>query len=657
MDDTLQEKYFENSPIPVSIENSKNIIKQMEKCICRINKNNIKGTGFFCKIPYQSSLLPVLITNNHILNKSDIEIGKEILISINKNNFKNIKIDNSRIIYSNELLDITIIEIKPDIDYIQIDQFLELDEKINLSDFDFNKIYKSIYILHYPSNSDILVSYGLLKDINKKEITHLCYTDNGSSGSPILSLESLKVIGIHKGGSKQFNFNKGIFIQYVLKEFNNFEKSKKNDNKDYYTLEKFEELIKYSKNKKNIITKNPKILTEKFGLIQLMKLSIFDNEERGTIKKDKQILNTILNIIMDSKYSNIDKKNMLDNYKINDKEKRGIGCMLGMIIGNAMGQSYEFQPVRYDEIDIYDMGKERGFFSVSPGQWIDSMGLCLADSLIVNNGKLDQFDFMHRIIAYWKGRYNSPFKYNEDNNLETKLSIDIGNVELAIRSYLKSPKAQTDVGSVYSSGNGSLKRNASIPICFHYDINLACENAKLQSLLTSQGIESKECCRLITYIIVKIFEGKKLKNILENLGKKFKTDVKSVEYLAKSKKEDNDINRDWNWKSKQYFYSSYRAKNNPCYIGTYVMDAMAMSLHIIYNTNSFKESIVKAINLKGDCASIGSIVGQIAGAYYPIEEIPTDWIKAIYKWDHGEIALRGYILSRLKSKESIYNNT
>ena len=197
-------------------------------------------------------------------------------------------------------------------------------------------------------------------------------------------------------------------------------------------------------------------------------------------------------------------------------------------------------------------------------------------------------------------------------------------------------------------------RNAAITICFHEDIVLACDNARKQSKVTHQGLEAKECCSLLTHIIVKIFKGnQELKTILENLEKEFKTDVKSVEFLAKSKMEGNDINRDWNWKiKKQYHYSPERSNYNKGYIGSYAMDAMAMSLNILYNTDSFENAIIRSVNLRGDSDSVSSVVGQIAGAYYPIENIPGDWIKEIFKWDQGEISLRGYMLSRLKKGES-----
>ena len=52
----------------------------------------------------------------------------------------------------------------------------------------FQEIYlnHSIYILNYLNGENIVVSYGLISKINKKEgIYHQCSTNKGSSGSPI----------------------------------------------------------------------------------------------------------------------------------------------------------------------------------------------------------------------------------------------------------------------------------------------------------------------------------------------------------------------------------------------------------------------------------------------------------------------------------------
>ena len=100
-------------------------------------------------------------------------------------------------------VDITIIEIRPNKD--GINNYLEIDEnEINkdIENLELEYIKKSVYILHYP-NEELRVSYGLTNDlIDNKTINHFCNTEDGSSGSPILSLKTFQVIGIHYGSSQ-----------------------------------------------------------------------------------------------------------------------------------------------------------------------------------------------------------------------------------------------------------------------------------------------------------------------------------------------------------------------------------------------------------------------------------------------------------------------
>ena len=66
-----KESILTGYPNIISYESSKRIIKQMEKNICKIKIGNEQGTGFFCKIPFpnKDNMLPVLITNNHVINE------------------------------------------------------------------------------------------------------------------------------------------------------------------------------------------------------------------------------------------------------------------------------------------------------------------------------------------------------------------------------------------------------------------------------------------------------------------------------------------------------------------------------------------------------------------------------------------------------------
>ena len=108
-----------------------------------------KELGFF-KILFQNKLLPVLITNNLVLNENNFKDNEIIKITMNnsvekENKDISIKMDNSRKRYTNSEIDITIIEIKPEED--NIENYLVIDEN-ELIEKEYRK--KSIYILHYP---------------------------------------------------------------------------------------------------------------------------------------------------------------------------------------------------------------------------------------------------------------------------------------------------------------------------------------------------------------------------------------------------------------------------------------------------------------------------------------------------------------------------
>ena len=156
---------------------------------------------------------------------------------------KNIDI-NEKSIFTDEHLDITFIKIDENNTINEYVNYLEIDNKINHDKEYYTNLFekKPIYTMHYPEGKKILVSYGIFKsvDIDSNFIKHTCSTDNGSSGAPILLLDSLKVIGVHMGYDQYSyirGYNKGIFMKNVISKF----------------LESFG---KYSLNKKNYVKKS-----------------------------------------------------------------------------------------------------------------------------------------------------------------------------------------------------------------------------------------------------------------------------------------------------------------------------------------------------------------------------------------------------------------
>jgi ADP-ribosylglycohydrolase len=294
------------------------------------------------------------------------------------------------------------------------------------------------------------------------------------------------------------------------------------------------------------------------------------------------------------------------------------------------------------------------------GQWTDdaSMGLCLADSLICCNG-FNAIDLRRRFHLWWNYGYCNAF--GRDDKRGDKGSVGLGgNISLSLKEFANcigksQPPEETQKGDVNTSGNGSIMRNAAIPIYYKDNLHEALTYASKQSKTTHQGFEAYECCRLLTFIVIKALKhpGVTAKEILENLNE-FEADTETVKHskdepvsivlLARSTKTANP-DQNWDWKHSTFQYSPTRARQQPGYIGSYAMDAMAMSLHCIYYTNTFEDALMKCANYRGDSDSVCAVTGQIAGAIYGWKQINPLWTEKILKWDKDDfILLRGYKL-------------
>jgi len=65
----------------------------------------------------------------------------------------------------------------------------------------------------------------------------------------------------------------------------------------------------------------------------------------------------------------------------------------------------------------------------------------------------------------------------------------------------------------------------------------------------------------------------------------------------------------------------------------YAVDTLEAALWCFYNTNSFEDGLIKAINLGDDADTVGAIYGQIAGAYYGIDNIDEKWIRPVKNYE------------------------
>lgn len=356
-------------------------------------------------------------------------------------------------------------------------------------------------------------------------------------------------------------------------------------------------------------------------------------------------------------------------------EDRAFGCIFGMPIGDSLGAPLEFSAVRYGSTELKDMPQDDVWFNprynrfrLRPGQWTDdsAMGFCIADSLLTHQG-YDGRDLRLRFLNWWELGYNNAFAFEEEWPSDTpagtvpaigRTSVGLGgNISQSFGEFQKHRLDRTTAGDRFTSGNGSIMRLAPVPVFYWNDLAKAQEVAALSSYSTHQGDEAAECCRLLAFVCVRAINHPSddpavvLADVLGDLSG-FSSEFYSIQCLAASKQEERHEDnknsrlddRNWNWKDPDFKYSPSRSREQPGYIGSYAMDNMAMSLHCVFSTTSFKDALLKAANVRGDSDSVASVVGQIAGSIYGASSIPKHWIECVQQWDHGSIAQRAFKL-------------
>ena len=222
----IEEKQLQDNNSSIPIKALAILIPKAQENVCKIYcSDESRGTGFFCKIPYDFNItMKVLMTNYHVLKEEDILMGKHIKFSINdEKQFYDILIDKSRKLYANKGYDITIIELKK---YDKLDgiSYFDLDERI--FEKNFSEIFhnEQIYLLHYPKGKQMEYSIGIIRGINENDYTirHSCDSREGSSGAPIINTFGYHVLGIHKGGAEgNKNYNLGTLLKGAIEEFKN----------------------------------------------------------------------------------------------------------------------------------------------------------------------------------------------------------------------------------------------------------------------------------------------------------------------------------------------------------------------------------------------------------------------------------------------------
>ena len=277
------------------------------------------------------------------------------------------------------------------------------------------------------------------------------------------------------------------------------------------------------------------------------------------------------------------------------------GCLLGLAAGDALGTTLEFKrPGSFEPIDDMVGG---GPFDLQPGQWTDdtSMALCLATSL-VERGGFDAADQMQRYVRWWREGYLS----------STGSCFDIGNtVSAALSRFIEHGDPYAGSTDQYSAGNGSLMRLAPVPMYFLGNAAEAIAMAADSSRTTHQAQEAVDACRYFAGLLIGTLRGVDKKTLL------------SPGYCPVEGLWERDPLSD---KIASIADGSFKDRNPPEIRGTgYVVDALEAALWAFHRSDDFRDGALLAVNLGDDADTTGAIYGQIAGAHYGAETIPSTW--------------------------------
>lgn len=277
------------------------------------------------------------------------------------------------------------------------------------------------------------------------------------------------------------------------------------------------------------------------------------------------------------------------------------GCLLGLAAGDALGTTLEFEePGEFAPlIDMIGGGP----FNFKPGEWTDdtSMALCLAESLIAQR----DFDPIHQLETY--------VKWWRTGHLSVKgRCFDIGITTAGALQRFETHR-QPYPGSTdpHSAGNGSLMRLAPVPLAFASNPERAIWLAGVSSRTTHGAVECVDACRYFAGLLLAAIEGMSKEEILDN----------TYEPAVK-----NCLQNSLAPRVMAIAAGSFQQKEPPDIRGSgYVIHTLEAALWAFYTTESFREGALKVVNLGEDADTTGAVFGQIAGAYYGVEEIPAEW--------------------------------
>lgn len=285
------------------------------------------------------------------------------------------------------------------------------------------------------------------------------------------------------------------------------------------------------------------------------------------------------------------------------------GAIFGHVIGDALGVPVEFVPrQRLQKHPVSEMagGGSRGY---PAGTWSDdsSMTLCALESLTECNG-YDGADMMGRFAKWAQDGYMTA----------TGKAFGIGRTTFAaICRFRRGEHPQACGGkSEKDNGNGSLMRILPV-VLFHFFCKAdesdeqKIETVYQASQLTHAHVRSQVACGIYSFVAEELLRKPEKASI--PLGVK-----KSSEFYQDHEEYPN-FSRVF---SEEFFSLPVEEIKS----GGYVVDTLEAAVWCLMNSGTYRDCVLKAVNLGGDADTIAAVAGGLAGILYGEAALPETWL-------------------------------
>lgn len=295
------------------------------------------------------------------------------------------------------------------------------------------------------------------------------------------------------------------------------------------------------------------------------------------------------------------------------KKEKIQGALVGLLIGDALGVPYEFNPAHnippLTDIEYEPpIGFNRSHKGIPIGTWSDdgAQALCLLASLL-HCHKFDAEDFANRLKNWYQIGYMAVDGRVFDIGITTGIAINnLNNGEQPLLAGL------TDE---HSNGNGSLMRIMPLALWHQGSDAELVADAQSQSRITHGHLRSQVCCALYCLWARYLFLDSKLKDGASSITKAWTNAVVTLQELFKH---DDARLEQLEWHI-QPFDEAYQIKGSG-----YVVDSLHSAKHCMQQ-NSFELCVKSAIALGNDTDTTACITGGIAGLVFGINHIPQRW--------------------------------